>query len=75
MKAYLSKVMAYVPDENLKYNPKVCYKTELRDTFYDELIGNIWKADEKLISEVKRNFYKWYAKVEDIRYGMKCAAG
>ncbi len=39
------------------------------------MIKNNKQADEKLISEVKRNFYKWYAKVEDIRYGMKRAAG
>ena len=65
----LSKVMAYVPDEILKYNPKVCYRTIMKDTYDNLAVGEIWKADDKLLSNLKEKYEKWHDKAMGIGFG------
>lgn len=60
--------MAYVPNEIYKLVPRTCISTELKDKFFNEMIGNIWKVDEALINQCKENFQNYYKRLCTMTY-------
>lgn len=65
----LSKIMAYVPSEAEKLIKKQCISTQLRDSYFDEPVGQIWRADDRLIIQCEENYNKYYERLSKMQFG------